>query len=302
MMRAAAAPISARQEDAGVLTMSTMRRNLAAKFRAAGLSAPDLDARLLVGHALGLDHVSLAANGGRPLNAAERQTIAGLAERRCRGEPVARIIGRKEFWGLDLRIDCSTLVPRPETETVVELALEEVDRDGPRTRSLTIADLGTGSGALLLALLSELPNALGIGTDISAGALRMARQNARRLGLARAVFFACDLVAPLRGPFDLIVSNPPYVTSSAIAQLAPDVRDFDPRTALDGGADGLDFYRAIGVSAPPLLKPGGALVVELGAGQAEPVSAMFSAVGLATSPPRADFYGIARALLARRRR
>ena len=248
---------------------------------------------------LGLDHAALAAAGARALDAAERAAIAGLAARRLKREPVARIVGRKEFWSLPLRVDAATLVPRPETETVVEAALAAIDSHGPRAGVGRIADLGTGSGALLLALLTELPNATGIGTDTSLEALAVARDNAGRLGLSRAQFVACDMAAALGGPFDLIVSNPPYIASGAIAALAPEVRDFDPRPALDGGPDGLDFYRAIAASVPALLRPGGALVVELGAGQAEAVAALFSAVGLAPSPPRPDLGGVPRALLAR---
>jgi len=180
-----------------------------------------------------------------------------------------------------LRISEATLVPRPETETVVEAALAAIDSGGPRNRPLRIADLGTGSGALLVALLTELPNADGVGTDISVDALTTARDNARRLELdRRAHFVACDFGAALSGPFDLVVSNPPYVVSSDIADLAPEVRR-DPRRALDGGADGLDCYRTIAGQVARLLKPGGDLVVELGFGQEAPVSAMFRAAGLA---------------------
>jgi len=201
---------------------------------------------------------------------------------------------------LPLRVDAATLVPRPETETVVEAALAAIDAGGPRSRELRIADLGTGSGALILALLSELPNAFGIGTDASAKALAVARDNARRLAQIRARFIACDMAAALRGPFDTIVSNPPYIASGDIAALAPDVRDFDPHLALDGGADGLQFYRAIAAAAPALLAPGGALVVELGIGQAEPVARIFAAAGLAPSPPCPDLNGTLRALVVRK--
>jgi len=295
-----AANALARPEGAGARTVAEARRALAQKFRVAGLDSPELDARILVGHALGLDHAALAAAGARALDAAERAVIAGLAARRLKREPIARIVGRKEFWSLPLRVDAATLVPRPETETVVEAALAAIDSHGPRAGVGRIADLGTGSGALLLALLTELPNATGIGTDTNLEALALARDNARRLGLSRAQFIACDMAAALGGPFDLIVSNPPYIASGAIAALAPEVRDFDPRPALDGGPDGLDFYRAIAASVPALLRPGGALVVELGARQAEAVAALFSAVGLAPSPPYPDVGGVPRALLARR--
>ena len=293
-----AANALARPEGAGTRTVAEARRVLAQKFRVAGLDSPELDARILVGHALGLDHAALAAAGVRALDAAEQAAIAGLAARRLKREPVARIVGGKEFWSLPLRVDAATLVPRPETETVVETALAAIDSHGPRAGVGQIADLGTGSGALLLALLTELPNTTGTGTDTSLDALAVARDNARRLGLSRAQFVACDMAASLGGPFDLIVSNPPYIASGAIAALTPEVRDFDPRAALDGGLDGLDFYRAIAASAPALLRPGGALVVELGAGQAETVAALFSAAGLAPAPPRPDLAGVPRALLA----
>jgi release factor glutamine methyltransferase len=289
----------ARREDANALSAAATRRVLTEQFRAAGLDSPELDARILVAHALSLDHAALAAAGARVLDAKERDTIAALAARRLAREPVARIVGSKEFWSLQLRVDATTLVPRPETETVVEAALAVIDAGGSRHRALHIADLGTGSGALLLALLTELPNAFGVGTDTSFGALRVARDNAQRLQLARAAFVACDMGGALLGPYDLIVANPPYIASGAIAALAPEVRDYDPRSALDGGADGLDCYRAIAATVPALLKPTGAVVVELGAGQAQAVTAVFSAAGLEPSAPRADLSGIPRALAAR---
>jgi release factor glutamine methyltransferase len=291
----------AKPDGADPRTVAEARRTLAAKFHAAGLDTPELDARILVGHALGLDHATLAATATRRLGADEEGAIAASANRRLAGEPVARILGYKEFWSLPLRVDAATLVPRPETETVVEAALAAIDAGGPRSRALRIADLGTGSGALILALLSELPNAFGVGTDLSFKALMVACDNACRLAQTRAGFVACNMAAALRGPFDAIVSNPPYVASDDIATLAPDVRDFDPRLALDGGTDGLDFYRAIAAAAPMLLAPGGALVVELGIGQAEPVAHLFAAVGLAPSPPHPDLNGTPRALVARKR-
>jgi release factor glutamine methyltransferase len=299
--RADAAATLARPDGMNTRTVAEARRALAARLHADGLDTPDLDARILVGHALGLDHAALVAAGTRRIGADEESAIAALANRRLAGEPVARILGYKEFWSLPLRVDAATLVPRPETETVVEAALAAIDTAGPRARDLRIADLGTGSGALILALLSELPNAFGIGTDTSFKALVVARDNARRLALTRARFIACDMAAALRGPFDAIVSNPPYIASGDIATLARDVRDFDPHLALDGGTDGLDFYRAIATAAPAMLAPGGVLVVELGIGQAEPVAHLFAAAGLAPSPPHPDLNGTPRALVARKR-
>jgi release factor glutamine methyltransferase len=300
-MSAADEMVTARSRSTNDLTtIAGIRRSLAQQFRAAGFDSANIDARILVGHALSLDHAALAAAGDRPLDAKERKAIAALARRRLAREPVARIIGSKEFWSLPLRINASTLVPRPETETVVEVALAVIDASGSRTRPLRIADLGTGSGALLLALLSELPNATGIGTDTSFDALMIARANTRRLGITRAAFVAGDMARPLGAPLDLIVSNPPYIASGEFAALAPEVRVFDPRSALDGGADGLDCYRSLSASAPALLKPGGALVVEIGAGQADDVARLFSATGLALEPPQPDLNGMPRVLLARK--
>ncbi len=298
MMTADARAVAAAPASVRGRTIAVARRALAGQFRAHDIDSPELDARILVGHALGLDHAALRSADARILGAAEADTIAALAHRRLGREPVARILGRKEFWNLSLRIDATTLVPRPETETVVEAALGAVDARGPRSRSLRIADLGTGSGALLLALLTELENAFGIGSDRSLGAIRIAHDNARRLGLTRAGFVACDMAAALSGPFDVIVSNPPYIASGEIAALAAEVRDFEPRLALDGGPDGLDFYRSIAATSPALLAPGGTLVVELGSGQAQSVAALFVAAGLAPTAPRPDLSGVLRALVA----
>lgn len=283
---------------AEVLSVAATRRLWAAKFRDDGIDAPELDARLIIECALGLDHAGLVAASTRILSAQEQRLVTVLARRRLAREPMARIVGAKEFWSLPLRIDAATLVPRPETETVVEAALAAIDGFGGRARALRIADLGTGCGAILLALLSELPNAFGVGTDTSLRALAVARDNAHRLRLTRATFVGCDMASALRGPFDVIVSNPPYIASADITALAPEVRYFDPRAALDGGADGLKFYRAIAATAPPLLASDGALVVELGAGQSGHVAAMFAAAGLAPLPPYPDLGGVPRALMA----
>jgi release factor glutamine methyltransferase len=268
-------------------------------LREVGIDSPDLDARLLVGHALELDHCALVAQSQRVLSAAEAAAIAALMTRRLGREPIARIIGYKEFWGLQLKINRETLVPRPETETVVEAALAVLARERPNGRALQLADLGTGSGALLLALLAELPHACGVGTDLDPRALACARDNAGRLGmLARATFVACDYGAALGGGFDLVVSNPPYVARADIAGLPSDVREFDPRRALDGGPDGLDGYRRIAGDARRLLAPQGALVLELGQGQLDAVTALFAASGLAPSGAAlCDLAGIARALV-----
>jgi len=277
-------------------------RLLAQMFRDRGLESPELDARLLVGHALRIERGHLVANGDRLLDAREADAVAARAARRLAREPVARIVGRKEFWSLDLRVDPAVLVPRPETETVVEAALLTIDA-AAREQPLRLLDIGTGSGALLLALLSELPNAFGLGVDISSAALDVARANATALGFAeRCAFAAGDGGRALSGPFDIIVSNPPYVAHGEMASLAPEVREHDPALALDAGADGLDGYRMIAADAYRLLAPDGSLVVELGAGQEVNAAALLTKAGLTITGARKDLAGISRALTAKRSR
>jgi release factor glutamine methyltransferase len=279
-------------------TVTEARRKLAQSFREVGLDTPDLDARILVGHALGLDHTALVTQDNRGLTSTEASKIAAAADRRLAREPVARIVGVKEFWALPLSLTPDTLVPRPETETVVEVALAVLRPCAESARDLMMADLGTGSGALLLALLSELPTARGVGTDISIGALTCARANAAALGFtSRASFVACDHATALCPAFDLIVANPPYVARADIAGLEPEVKDFEPRLALDGGNDGLAAYRTIAADAPRLLAPDGVLVVELGMGQLDAVTALFSTAGLSpVGQHRCDLAAVPRAL------
>ncbi|HEV8466955.1 MAG TPA: peptide chain release factor N(5)-glutamine methyltransferase [Pseudolabrys sp.] len=270
---------------------------LAQAFRTAGIEDADVDARLLVGHALHLDRARLIAQSDRILEAREINVINALAARRLKREPVSRILGQKEFWSIALAITPDVLVPRPETETVVEGALDFVVRGGLRMEKLRILDIGTGSGALLLALLRELPNATGIGTDISTGALKVARENAARCGLeGRCTFLVCDIASVVEGPFDLLVSNPPYIAHDEITSLAPEVKNYDPTVALDGGDDGLAAYRAIAADAKRLLAPGARMFVELGAGQEAAVRDLFTNVGLTAGTARADLAGIPRVL------
>lgn len=284
------------------LTVEAARRALADQFKTEGIDSPDLDARLLIGAALGLDHTGLAIQAARKITGGEAKIIEGYTRRRMAHEPVARILGRKEFWGLDLCLSKDTLVPRPDTETVVEAALDILRSETRRHPPIRIADIATGSGAILLALLSELPKATGIGTDISAGALATAELNARLLGLGdRASFIRCDYAAGLTGPFDLIVSNPPYVRSADIPLLDSDVRDHDPHLALDGGANGLDAYGVLIPQAATLLAPDGLLIVEVGYDQSAAVSALMQAAGL-TLPrsPKADLAGVHRAVIGQK--
>ncbi len=264
---------------ATALSVAAARRRLARQFREAGLDSPDLDARILVGHALALDHAALAAQADRRLTDREATQVDAIARRRLDREPVARIVGTKEFWGLPLTLNADTLVPRPETETVVEAALAALGDE--RWRALR-------------------PAAHGLGTDISLSALGRARSNAAALGLgARASFVACDHGAALDGGFDLVVANPPYVASTDIAGLQPEVRDFDPRRALDGGPDGLSAYRMIVADARRMLAPHGVLVLELGAGQLAAVTALTVAAGLAPGACQSDLSGVPRALPVR---
>jgi release factor glutamine methyltransferase len=283
-------------------TVDSARRALTARFKSGQIDSAELDARILVGAVLGLDLTGMIAAANRHLTSGEAARLEDFARRRLDGAPVARILGTREFWGLALKLSAATLVPRPDTETVVELALEMLRAAPYPGHPPRIADIGTGSGAILLALLSESPDAFGVGTDISADALQTAHSNAVDLRLAdRAGFVACDYAAALSGRFDLIVSNPPYIRSAEIAGLATEVRDHDPRAALDGGADGLDAYRALVPQAARLLAPEGALVVEAGQGQSGDIERLMTAAGLTVSmPAKADLAGIRRAVAGRK--
>jgi len=280
-------------------SVDAARRGVARRFRDGGIDTPDLDARILVGHALGLDHTALMLAGERCLQPAEIARVETFAARRLGREPIARIIGTKEFWGLPLKVTPDVLVPRPETETVVEQALAAVDRTGARSRPLRIADLGVGSGAILIALLVELPNASAVGTDRDPAALALARENARRSGVApRATFVACDFGVGVAPGCDLVVTNPPYIRTGDIAELEPDVREFDPRGAIDGGVDGLAAYRVIAVHAQHILTPGAHLIAEIGKGQADAVAALFAAAGFGRIRIVPDLAGVPRVVVA----
>ncbi|MGD9767999.1 MAG: peptide chain release factor N(5)-glutamine methyltransferase [Pseudolabrys sp.] len=281
-------------------TITQARRALTDALRGAGIESADVDARLLIGEALGLDHAALVSRSEDTIAPDHIAAIEAFAARRLAREPVSRIIGRREFWSLPLKVTPDVLVPRADTETLVERALDHIVKNGLRAERLRLLDIGTGTGALLLALLSELPNAIGIGTDLSPAAVAIAEENARALELAaRASFVTGSYAAGARGPFDIIMSNPPYIARAEIDTLAPEVRDHDPRLALDGGNDGLDAYRGVIAEARPLLTPGGRLILELGAGQAPAVTALVEATGLVLyGEPQNDLAGIPRALAA----
>jgi release factor glutamine methyltransferase len=263
-------------------------------MKAAGLDTPVLDARLIVQHALGIGWDTLYLKEDQPLTQDERARLESELMRRVAHEPVSRIVGRRHFWTLDLAVSPDTLDPRADTESLIETVVATVPE---RSQPLKILDLGTGTGAILLALLAEYPNAAGFGVDLSEGALAIARINAESHGLTeRASFARARWADGLTGPFDVIVSNPPYIESGGLAGLAPEVREHDPVLALDGGADGLDAYRAIIPAIPALLSPGGFAVLEIGAGQADAVTRIARENGLAPIGRRADLGGIERAL------
>ena len=268
-------------------------------LRAAGVASAGLDSRLLLAEAAGLDMAALIARSEEELPAAAAARFDAHLRDRLSGMPVARILGTKEFWGLSFALNAATLEPRPDTETLVEAAVAAARRRFPP--DLTICDLGTGSGAILIALLHELPQARGVGTDVSEEALAMARQNAERLGVgARARFALCEFADGPIGLYDIVVSNPPYIRSSEIPHLAAEVRDHDPRAALDGGPDGLAAYRAVAARGAALLAEGGMLAVEVGEGQAPAVAELLEGSGFGRLEAHSDLAGVARVLTALR--
>lgn len=270
------------------------------RFVKHGIESARLDAELLAAHAFALPRIQLYMQFDRPLVDHELATFRELVRRRLAGEPVAYIVGRKEFWSLDLQVDPRVLVPRPDTETLVEQALDLLkampEQAGPRR----IADIGTGSGALALALKKERPGDDVYAVDVSADALAVATANAERLGLA-ITFLQGNLAEPLAplGRFDLVVSNPPYIASADIEGLSAEVR-CEPRLALDGGADGLRLVRQLAATTLALLEPTGALALEIGAGQAGEVKQMLLGAGFTQPDCRRDLAGIERVVFAPR--
>jgi len=284
-------------------TYDALLRDAAVALTAAGIDNVRFEARLLLGQAAGLSVEQLVARGSDPVPAGVAVAMRELTGRRVRREPMAYILGEREFWGLPFKVSPAVLVPRPDSETLIEAALDLLPE---RERPLRILDLGVGSGCLLLTLLREYPKATGVGVDASPEALAIAGENAGMLGVASRARLMVDdwrqagWTDRLGGPFDLLVSNPPYIETAAIAGLEPEVARHDPALALDGGADGLEAYRALADQAPAHLAPGGRIALELGAGQAAVVTALFAARGFSVSELRADLGGIDRALLLTR--
>ena len=281
----------------GDRTIAATLGEAAAALVAAGFDAPRRQARRLVAAALEMSSAAVFAYPERPLTTTQETRIAAILRRILAGEPLSRIVGAREFWGLEFRLSADTLDPRPDSETLVEAVRAHLSDLAAPYRFL---DLGTGSGALLSALLSEFPRASGVGVDIAPGAAATARDNAKRLGLAgRAHFIAGDWARPIDGGFDAIVANPPYIPSAAVADLPAAVRDHDPLLALDGGSDGLAAYRAIAPELSRLLRPGGVFAGEIGAGQADGVAALLGRTGLRIEEFVRDLAGIIRCVVAR---
>ncbi len=285
------------------LSVGDAFRDISGRLAEAGVETPRLDARLLVAAALAESGggITVLSHSARPLAASEERFLRDLAARRERREPLAQILGTREFWSLPFRVTVDVLTPRPDSETLVEAVLNRVlDKSAP----LKLLDLGTGSGCLLLALLSELPQATGVGVDISKPALAIGRQNAAALGLERRAVFChgdwrdrCD---GLEGPFDVILSNPPYIPVDDLAKLQPEVRMFEPRLALAAGKDGLDAYRELIPGMCGLLATGGGVFLEIGLGQARSVSEILRGNGLQVVEIKKDLSGIPRVMEARR--
>lgn len=281
------------------VTIAEAVRRVHAALLAADVEESRLEARLLVASAISGDLTALVLREKQPLGAAAGRLVALLARRVAR-EPISRILGRRAFYGLDFHLNAATLDPRPDTETLVEAVLARVDAGVGRGAPWRLLDIGTGTGAILLALLANLPAAQGVGIDLAAEAVSMARQNAGTLGLSpRATFRHGDLMEGLEGRFDIIVSNPPYIPSGEIAGLEPEVRLHDPVLALDGGVDGLDFYRRLVAAAPAHLAPEGLLAFEVGFGQADAVLRLMADAGFRALRLARDLGGIDRVVAGR---
>lgn len=289
----------------GGLVSTTVKQAMAAaaeRLASVGIDTARLDARVLVGHALERDAGWLIGHGDAPLDADAAEKIEALVARRAARQPVAQIVGGREFWSLPFRVTPATLTPRPDSETLIAAALGVfTDRDQP----WRILDLGVGSGCLLLTLLRELPQARGTGIEICVDAVSVARQNACELGVEGRVEFRLgnwfEALRETDGPFDLVVANPPYIPEADIAALEPEVSRYEPCIALSGGADGLDAYREIAAGLDSVLKPTGVFIGEFGEGQHVAVSKLLDLFGFPDIDPKRDLAGIWRCCVARRR-
>lgn len=280
-------------QEVRVWTIGEVLRWAADDFRARGLDSPRLDAELLLGMAIGATRIQLIADATRPLEAEELSRFRELVKRRRAREPVAYILGKREFYGHEFRVDARVLVPRPDTETLVEVALERTRHVSMSMRAL---DLCTGSGCVGVSLALARPTAHVVATDASPDALAVARENALRLGAYTVAFRQGDLYAALDPAwrFDVVASNPPYIADGEVPTLQPEVRDFEPRLALTAGADGLDLVRRVVKGARDVLVPAGVLAVEIGAGQARDTVALFEGAGFAQVEVRRDYGRIER--------
>jgi release factor glutamine methyltransferase len=280
-------------------TIATALDAATARLAAAGIEQPRFEARVLLAAALETSSTTILAYPERVLSSVEARRLADFLFRRAGREPMARLLGRREFWSLDFKLSPETLVPRPDSETLIEAAIAELpDRAAP----LRVLDFGTGTGCLLLAFLREFPAASGVGVDVAPGAAETARENAAALGLAdRAGFLAGCWGDAIFGRFDVILANPPYIESGAIAGLAPEVARYEPRRALDGGADGLSFYRLLAPETARLLSETGIALFEIGSGQVASVTAIMEEADLKTYKVCSDLAGIGRCILVRKR-
>jgi len=278
------------------MTRGEALAEVTARLRGACIDSPARDARLLLIHAAQIEMAELIGWPERPLSEESTARLTDFADRRCRREPVSKIFGRREFWSLDFEVTADTLDPRPDTETLVDAALKVFpDHDRP----LSILDLGTGSGCILLSVLSERTKAWGLGVDRSARSVAVATRNAARLGLSdRARFMIGDWDQAIAAEFDLVMSNPPYIPTRVIESLDPEVREYDPIAALDGGNDGLDAYRSLAARLSARVRPDGLVLLEIGIGQADAVSALLEQAGFLSIDRLNDLAGIPRVLAA----
>jgi release factor glutamine methyltransferase len=264
----------------------------------AGIERARAEARLLAAQALDISIEAVVGNDERLLSASERHTLDELAARRAQRVPMAQILGQREFFGRRFHVTADVLTPRPDSETLIEAVLAHIP---DQTTPLRILELGVGSGCLLLTLLAELPQASGVGVDISPAALSVAQANAAALGVAeRCLLMQNDWSAGVSGIFDLVISNPPYIPGAEIAKLEPEVSRYEPRLALDGGEDGLTFYRRLAGDCERLLTSGGLLAVEIGQGQCDDVTQLLQGGGLRVLQTRRDLAGIERCIVARK--